>query len=252
MPPLACSHGRNQCAPIQNFRQLHNPSIRRAGQVEVKCKICEENLFRKTPVKFLVRADPKPKPVIVVTAGDGAKISGDANRPCAIVKFQTLQLQTCANLDAPDSPRTFGRLFGRRFGFAAAGRDTISKNPPCRASSLFQRFVVQRQKTFRLLRIFGIQFVKQRSQHGTRRGIIQDRVPAVRRKGVGAKRGNVLNKLMARFGRQLGNGFFNFQQRFHTSKMRQPCKSVNAVNDFNPNKKTRPELLPAALDFRFL
>jgi hypothetical protein len=45
----------------------------------VKRSICEEKLFREMPVKFLMRADPKPKPVIVVTPGNGAIFPGNAD-----------------------------------------------------------------------------------------------------------------------------------------------------------------------------
>lgn len=41
-----------------------------------------------------MRANPEPKPIVIaVTAGDGTIISCDANRPCAMVGFQTFQLQ---------------------------------------------------------------------------------------------------------------------------------------------------------------
>jgi hypothetical protein len=51
------------------------------------------DLFRKLAVKFLVRADPKPEPVIVVTPGDRAVISGYADRPSATVGTQPFQAQ---------------------------------------------------------------------------------------------------------------------------------------------------------------
>ena len=70
-------------------------------------------LFRETPVKFFVRTDPKPEPVVIMAAGDGAVISGDAHRPRAIVKFQTLQLQT-----------GMGRMIGKLLkGFLVGGAD---------------------------------------------------------------------------------------------------------------------------------
>ncbi len=167
--------------------------------------------LRKTPVKFLVRADPKPKPVIIVTPGDGPIFLGNANRPCAFIGAQPFQLQA---RDAPDYPKIsempsgpFGVSLGR-------GRDTTARNRLYRARSLFapQRFVIQYQEILRFLRMPGVQFVEQRSQCGTRRGITKNGVPAVSRKFTGAQRGNILHKLAAGFRRQFGNGFLNFQQ----------------------------------------
>src|SRR5580693_2055796 len=45
------------------------------------------------PVKLLVRADPKPEPVIVVTPGDRTIISGYADRPSATIGTQPFQAQ---------------------------------------------------------------------------------------------------------------------------------------------------------------
>lgn len=58
----------------------------------------------------------------------------------------------------------------------------------------------------------GIQFVEQRSQRGTRRGVVKNGVPAVGWKFTRTERWNVLHKLAAGFRRQFGNGLFNFQQ----------------------------------------
>ena len=79
----------------------------------------------------------------------------------------------------------------------------------------------------------GVQLVEQRSQRGARRGGAKNGVPAISRKFTGAKRGNVLHKLTAGFRRQFGDGFFNFQQRFHAGKMRQRGQSVNIVATLN-------------------
>jgi len=42
-----------------------------------------------------VRADPKPKPVVVsVTAGDRPIVASHANRPCTRIGLETLELKT--------------------------------------------------------------------------------------------------------------------------------------------------------------
>jgi hypothetical protein len=69
--------------------------------------------------------------------------------------------------------------------------------------------------------MFGIQLVEACGQCGARSCVLQNDVPATRWKFTGAKRGNILHKLAAGFGRQSGDGFFDFQQRLHVGNMRQ-------------------------------
>src|ERR1035438_4592647 len=56
-------------------------------------KTARRNLFPKPPVKFLVRADPKPKPVVIVTTRDGSVVARHADGPRAAVRTQSLQLE---------------------------------------------------------------------------------------------------------------------------------------------------------------
>src|ERR1043165_4313980 len=54
--------------------------------------------LRKTAVKLFVRTNPEPKPVVALSPGDGAIVSGDPHRPRTAVPAQALQLQTRVRL----------------------------------------------------------------------------------------------------------------------------------------------------------
>lgn len=168
-----------------------------------------------------------------------------------------------ASRDAPDYPKISEMPSGPLGVFPVRGRDTTARNRLCRARSPFvpQRFVIQHQEILWILRMLGVQLIEQRSQCGTRRGIAKNGVPTVSWKFTGAQRGNILHKLAARFRRQFGNGFFNFQQRFHETKMLQGCETVNqpinrrvislcSFSSLVLKTKTQPELLLTALNLR--